>query len=187
MTISATTIPAIIRPDRSLLDHIESRSNIVVSTCFQCQKCSAGCPMTFAMDYYPHQVIRMLQLGLRNELLCSRTIWVCTACETCVTRCPNEIDIPRLMDQLKQLALAESVPVPAEERTLPIIHQVFLDNIKKRGRIHELRLIGSYKFKTGKLLEDMRLGWEMFKRGKLKIIPPQKIRGIKAFQRLFEK
>ncbi len=84
------------------LVEVEEKSGVKVSACYQCRKCTNGCPVTFAMDLYPDQVMRYIQLGLRKEILQSSTIWVCASCETCTTRCPNEVDIAKVMDYLKQ-------------------------------------------------------------------------------------
>jgi len=77
------------------LEEVNQHSGEKVQLCFQCFKCSLGCPVSFAMDYLPHQLLRMVQMGLKDRVLHSHTIWVCAACETCTTRCPNHIDIAR--------------------------------------------------------------------------------------------
>ncbi len=72
--------------------------------CNQCGKCSAGCPAVFTMELLPSQVIRLAQLGI-EEVLDSETIWVCASCLTCVARCPKGVDLPRVMEALRQVAL----------------------------------------------------------------------------------
>lgn len=74
--------------------------------CNQCGKCSAGCPVAFAMDLLPSQVIRLAQLGL-EEILNANTIWFCASCLTCLSRCPRGVDLPRVMEALRQLVLRE--------------------------------------------------------------------------------
>ena len=120
--------------------------NVDLFSCYQCGKCSNGCPVTFAMDYLPHQLIRMLQLGLTQEVLQSKTIWVCASCETCNTRCPNEIEISKLMDELKYEVLARDM-TPSEE-AVSEFHEVFLDNIKMFGRVNETFLMGVYQMRS---------------------------------------
>jgi heterodisulfide reductase subunit C len=148
---------------------LEAESGIKVSACYQCKKCSNGCPVVYAMDFQPNRLIRMIQLGLKEDVLKSATIWVCASCETCSTRCPNDIDIAALMDHLRQAAIREG-KVEKEENT-PTFHQTFLSSIRRNGRVHELMMIGEYRLKTKDFLSDLRLGWEMFRRGRLKLFP----------------
>jgi heterodisulfide reductase subunit C2 len=158
--------PFEIRPAEDL---IPAASGLNTQDCYQCQKCSAGCPVAFAMDYRPNQIMQMISLGVKERLLASRTIWVCASCYTCTTRCPNDIDIAGVMDWLRQQAVREGVP-PAEKE-VALFHTTFLESIRKHGRIHELGLMGRYKMKTGKLFEDVKLGWQMFLKGKLRLLP----------------
>ena len=83
---------------------IESISGVNLLTCNQCGKCSAGCPVAFALEDQPNQVIRMAQLGIES-VLDSETLWVCASCLTCAARCPKGVDLPRVMEALRQIAL----------------------------------------------------------------------------------
>ena len=74
--------------------------------CNQCGKCSAGCPVAFAMDLLPSQVIRLAQLGL-EEALEADTIWYCASRQTCLSRCPRGVDLPRVMEALRQIVLRD--------------------------------------------------------------------------------
>jgi heterodisulfide reductase subunit C len=87
---------------------VEEISGQDLLACNQCGKCSAGCPIVAAMDLLPSQVIRMAQLGM-EEVLESETIWICASCLTCVTRCPKGVDLPRLMEAVRQIALRQGV------------------------------------------------------------------------------
>jgi heterodisulfide reductase subunit C2 len=150
--------------------------------CYQCQKCSAGCPVAFAMDYKPNQIMQMVSLGMKDRVLSSKTIWVCASCYTCSTRCPNDIDIARVMDWLRQTAIREGVP-PAEKE-VALFHSTFLEAIRSHGRVHELSMMARYKQKTGRWMEDFKLGWRMFAKGKLKLFPSG-IRGKKEVKDFF--
>lgn len=99
---SAGASPVTAEPGSVKRQQIEQLSGEKISTCFQCEKCANGCPMTFAMDIAPNQVMHSIQLGLIDPVLKSDTIWVCASCETCSTRCPNDIDIAHVMDTLRQ-------------------------------------------------------------------------------------
>ena len=94
-----------------------AESGLNIQDCYQCQKCSAGCPVAFAMDYKPNQVMQMVLLGMKERVLSCKTIWVCASCYTCSTRCPNDIDIAGVMDWLRQSALREGVPPGGERST----------------------------------------------------------------------
>jgi heterodisulfide reductase subunit C len=79
-----------------------------VAKCYQCGKCSAGCPMVDKMDILPNQVIRYFQLGDESVLNCN-TIWLCAACLTCDVRCPKGIDISRIMEGARQIILRKNI------------------------------------------------------------------------------
>ena len=160
--------------------------------CYQCYKCSAGCPIAFDMDLLPHQIIRSVVLNQKEKALSSKTIWICASCETCTTRCPNEIDIAKVMDVLRQIQLESGSE--AKEPRVPVFHQAFLDSIKKTGRVHELTMIRNYTQKSGDLKEklksgewknDVKLGMKMFLRGKLKVMSP-KCEGVKEVRKIFK-
>jgi len=163
-------------------DLFAEEKGIHVQDCYQCQKCSAGCPVVFAMDYKPNQIMQMVSLGMKDRVLSSRMIWVCASCYTCSTRCPNDIDIAGVMDRLRQAALREGVE-PAE-KDVPIFHASFLESIRTHGRVHELGMMARYKMKTGKFMDDFKLGWKMFIKGKLRVFPAR-IRGKKEIRRFF--
>ena len=76
--------------------------------CYQCGKCSAGCPMGFAMDILPNQVIRLIQLGLEEDLANSKTVWLCASCLTCTARCPRGVDLSKVMEAVRLLTLRKS-------------------------------------------------------------------------------
>ena len=165
-------------PDYQLLERIEAVGPFQTGACFQCRKCTNGCPVTFAMDFYPDEVIRMVILGQQQAVLSCQTIWVCAACATCTTRCPNDVKIAELMDALKEMALAEGVPT-AQPRILAL-HETFLNNIKKRGRLYETTLLPDYLLKSGALWDklnsgtwryDLNLGRRMLSKGRLPLMP----------------
>lgn len=84
---------------------IEELSGQKILKCYQCGKCSAGCPLVDAMDTLPNQIIRLLQLGLEEEVLNSKTIWICASCFTCEARCPKGVDLSKIMEALRILLL----------------------------------------------------------------------------------
>lgn len=168
----------ILDPDYGFLEKIEAQGPFQTGACFQCRKCTNGCPVTFAMDLYPDEVIRLVTLGQRETVLTCQTIWVCAACETCTTRCPNDVRIAELMDCLKEMAVLESMP--SSQPRILALHKTFLNNIKKWGRVYETGLLPAYLLKSGELLEkwnsgtwryDLKLGRQMVTKGRLPLIP----------------
>jgi heterodisulfide reductase subunit C len=92
----------------SFVCEVEEISGQDLLACNQCGKCSAGCPVAATMDMLPSQVIRRAQLGMK-DVLDSNTVWICASCLTCVARCPKGVDLPRLMEALRQIALREGI------------------------------------------------------------------------------
>ncbi|MEW6032373.1 MAG: 4Fe-4S dicluster domain-containing protein [Bacillota bacterium] len=152
-----------------LLAKVDAMSGTQVEACYQCGKCSGGCPLAFAMDYQPRQIMRLVQLGLEDEALASSTIWVCATCFTCTARCPRDIDIAGVMDALRVLATRRGLR--PGDRNIGAFHRAFLDSVRRFGRGYELGLMLLYKLRTLRLTEDMGLGLKMLAKGKLALLP----------------
>jgi heterodisulfide reductase subunit C len=90
---------------RAFIDKIEALSGQNLLACYQCGKCSAGCPMAKHMDIPPNQMIRYVQLGLKKDLLASESIWMCVSCLTCNSRCPKGVRIAEIIESLRQMHL----------------------------------------------------------------------------------
>jgi heterodisulfide reductase subunit C len=129
-----------VTPNSSFLKDVERAGGESVSSCYQCKKCSSGCPVAFAMEIVPDRVMHMIHLGMKDPVLASNTIWICASCETCSTRCPNDIDIAKVMDTLRQMCIREGRE--PKEKQIPQFHEVFLKSFKGRGRVFELEMIG---------------------------------------------
>jgi len=183
----------ILDPDYRLLEQIEAEGPFQAGACFQCRKCTNGCPVTFAMDFYPDEVIRLVILGQRKTVLACQTIWVCAACETCTTRCPNDVRIAELMDCLKEMAVQEGIPSP--QPRISALHKTFLNNIKKRGRLYETTLLPAYLLKSGELLDkwnsgtwryDLKLARQMLSKGRVPLMP-KSIKGIREVREILDR
>ena len=116
-------------PDYQFLEQIETDGPYQAGACYQCRKCTNGCPVTFAMDLYPDEVIRLVIIGQAQTVLNCDTIWVCAACETCTTRCPNDVKIAELMDCLKEMAVNKGIACPQPQ--ILTLHDTFLKNVKR--------------------------------------------------------
>ena len=169
--------------NQTFLEVVEKKGPFSVNMCFQCRKCTNGCPATFAMDYYPDEIIRFVMMGLSEKALSSKTIWVCAACETCTARCPNGVKIAELMDCLKEMSIQRKVK--PGDATVRAFHETFLKNIKGRGRVFEGKMLpefmlkssaGFARLKTG-IFSDIKTGFKMVMKGRLKMSPPKTIHG----------
>src|SRR5512139_2347635 len=125
-----------------LLQHIDLLSQQQVELCYHCHKCAAGCPVIEDMEYGPDRIFRMLSLGEKDAVLNSRDIWLCAGCFTCATRCPNAIEIPAVMDALRQLAIRQGYR--ARERDALLFHRLFMRVVHLFGRSHEAVLLGLF-------------------------------------------
>ena len=94
------------------LTEVEALSGQKILECYQCGKCTAGCPTAFAMDYPPNQILRAIQLGMRDTVLSSKAIWLCASCETCGTRCPQDVDFPRIFELYIDAVIYDDVEIP---------------------------------------------------------------------------
>ncbi|MFC1926504.1 4Fe-4S dicluster domain-containing protein [Chloroflexota bacterium] len=185
--MAITDLPQVVVPSSSFRREVEELSGEKVSACFQCEKCTSGCPVTFAMDIVPHKLIRSVHLGLKDEVLRSDTIWVCASCQTCNTRCPNGIDIAGIMDTLRQISQREGIK--ASQPSVPVFHSAFLSSVKKHGRMHEAEMALTYSLSGKSLREILKLagmGFSMLLKGKIKL-RPNRVRDIGQVRRIFNR
>lgn len=168
-------------------EQIEEISGQNIRLCYQCGKCSAGCPIAFTMDdYLPNQIVRFAQLGMVDKLMESSTIWLCASCQTCSVRCPRGIDLARIMDALRILAKRKGV-IP-KDQIPPIFDAIFLGTVEKYGRMHEMSLILKLNIASGRPFKDVLMLPKMLRKGKIKLMPKRvKPREIKKMIRKIEK
>ena len=153
----------------ALLDEVQRRSGTPVGACFQCHKCSTGCPVGPEMDFLSSQVMRLVQLGEEAEVLASRAIWLCASCEACSTRCPMDIDIAGVMDTLRIMAV-ERGAVLGHGRGEKF-NRSFLRSVRRHGRVFEFGMLAAYKLRTGDLLSDVGKFPKMLAKGKISLRP----------------
>ena len=137
--------------------------------CYQCVKCTAGCPLADYFDLTPNQVMRAVQLGQEDLALDAKTPWLCASCQTCTTRCPQGIDVARVMDVLATMALKDGRKPPVPETVL--FNKVFLRDVNVLGRIYELGLMAELNLRTGQPFKDVGMGIKMLRKGKMKMLP----------------
>jgi heterodisulfide reductase subunit C2 len=167
---------------------VEQRTGQDALSCYQCGKCSAGCPVIKYMDLGPQRVLRAIQMGQKDLLLRSSTIWLCVTCQTCNTRCPRKIDIPRIMDTLR--FAARQAKIRPSEETVGAFHNAFLKDVELTGRLYEVGLIGGYLLASMRLLDGVdlavNLGLPMFLKGKIDL-KPQLLKGRGEMAEIFRR
>lgn len=174
---------------RLLAECVLEKTGVDVARCYQCGKCSAGCPLAAEMDFPPSQIMHLLQLGdfpeMAEQALRSHTIWLCLTCEICYARCPMEIDIPKVMDALRHESLAQRKVNPKAKDILAF-HRAFLDSVRATGRLYEMGQVLDYKLRSRHFLQDLLQAPWMFFVGKLHLLP-ELVRGRSLLARIFAK
>ena len=179
------------KSERQLRDAFLAETNRIpggarLDSCIQCGTCTASCPVSYAMDYTPRQVIGMFRAGGIEDLLESRTIWVCASCYQCTTRCPADIQITDLIYSLRRIAIDRGIfprRFPAHQ-----FSETFIDMVKRYGRSYETGLLLLFFLRTKPLalFGWRRAGFALWRRGRIRLLP-EKIEGIDGLQRIIAK
>lgn len=133
-----------------------------IPTCMQCGICAGSCPVSHEMEYTPRELVRMIQLGLKKEVLNCNTIWICTTCFSCSVRCPRGIYPTELMETLKPIAISEGV----KNRNAKF-DTVFADVVRNNGRASEFLLISKYSISEPGMIKQAPFGLALISKGKL--------------------
>ncbi len=156
---STVNLSAQQREHSDFAERVFKESGVDVLKCYQCGKCSAGCSVHICggMDVSPNRIMRMVQLGMEEEALRTRTIWACVLCSTCTARCPRDIDIARVMDTLRIMAHKRGITEGFNNAS--VFHNIFMDSIIKYGRVYEAGLLVALKMKqSGTMFADLPIG-----------------------------
>jgi heterodisulfide reductase subunit C/quinone-modifying oxidoreductase subunit QmoC len=159
-----------------------------LAACLQCRKCTSGCPVSARVDVKPHELVRLVQLGLHDEALASRLVWECTSCQTCVTRCPQKVSIAALNDSLRRIGLTRGRGAICPT-AVPTFNSIFLRIIRRLGRMHEMGLMTAFKLRTLRLFEDVTKFPMMLLKGKLPLLPKRVggRAGRREFKQMFKR
>ena len=169
---------------------LESLAQTKFADCYQCGKCTAGCPRSAHMDKKPNHLIRMVQLGNVEGALKAGAIWQCVSCETCTARCPKNVDCAAVMDALRQVSYQRGM-TSKEQAAVVLFQKAFLDSVRRNGRLNEIEMMVQYKLegfatirRLGFLLNGAMLAPRMKMRNKLHIIG-EKVRDRGLVRRIF--
>ncbi len=155
---------------KGLLRRVAELTGVDVGACYQCKRCTGGCPVSRLVTSGPSEVIRRLHLGAGDELLDTDLIWTCASCGTCSARCPMQIDVAAVMDGLRVLAMERSAL--RGQGNVPLFNGAFLQTVRLFGRTYDLAMIGAYKLGTLKLLDDTEKFPAMLRKHKIALLPP---------------
>jgi heterodisulfide reductase subunit C len=156
-----------------------------ISRCLQCGTCTGSCPVSYAMDISPRMAIALFRAGQIEEILRSRTIWICASCYMCTTRCPQGIKITDLLYALKRTAMdAKLYP---ERLPIYALSQNFVHVVNRYGRNHEVLLLMRYYLRRNPLamFRLLPMAIEMWRKGRISLFPA-KIEGIQTIRRMLE-
>lgn len=159
--MEAINLSEITAADRRTCARIGEAAGVDFKDCYQCSKCTVGCPLAESMDLMPREVIRYLQLGAAKIVLAAETPWICAQCDVCSTRCPQNVDICSTMRAVR-LASKNAGRQPVREAD--IFDDEFIANVRAHGVSNEQYLAAAYNVKSGHLMQDMGNAMRMLKR-----------------------
>jgi heterodisulfide reductase subunit C len=158
------------RKAEGIITEVQEISGIDLSVCFQCKKCTSGCPVSKLAKCPPSEIMRRLHLNSGDEILESDILWMCVSCETCSARCPMGIDVAAVMDALRKLAREKGAS--KQEGNVPLFNRAFLKTVQIFGRTYDIAMITAYKLGTLKLMNDTEKFPTMLKKRKIALLPP---------------
>lgn len=170
--------------DPRFTQEVMEKSKTKLTRCYSCMTCSSGCQFQHIMDVKPHAIMRMVQMGMKEPVLAASGPWLCVGCNTCSTNCPNAIDIPAVMDVIRQKAIEENRPIP--EPDVLNFHNALINSIERYGRTHKLEIMMRYKLVQRDLFSDMDVGMRMLAKRKLDL-RASKVKDLHEIKKLFNK
>lgn len=153
-----------------IIKAVQEASGVDLSVCFQCKKCTSGCPVAKLSKIPPSEIMRRLHLDAGDELLESDILWMCVSCETCSARCPMGIDVAAVMDVLRHLAVEKGTA--KQEGNVSLFNRAFLKTVQMFGRTYDIAMIAAYKIGSRKFMGDTEKFPSMLKKRKIALLPP---------------
>jgi heterodisulfide reductase subunit C len=154
-----------------------------ITRCLQCGTCTGSCPVSYAMDIPPRMVIALFRAGQIEEILRSRTLWICASCYMCTTRCPQQIKITDLLYALKRTAMDKKLY--PDRFPVYLLSKNFVRLVNYYGRNQEMLLLLLYYLKRNplELLRLLPMGWALMRKGRISLFP-KKIQGVEAIRKI---
>jgi quinone-modifying oxidoreductase, subunit QmoC len=157
-----------------------------IKRCIQCGTCSGSCPVAYAMDLQPREIIALFRAGMIETILKSRSIWICASCYQCTERCPSGIKVTDIMYAMKRLAMDRKIY--PDKFPVYVLSKSFVENVNRYGRNFEIGLMMEFYLKTDpmRLLKMAPMGIAMMKMGKLHI-KPKRVRALSDLRKIIAK
>ena len=168
----------------SITRRVQEISGVDLSSCYQCKKCTSGCPVGSLVDSPPSEIMRKLHLDADPDIINSDILWTCVSCETCTSRCPMDIDIAAVMDALRVIAAEDGAEIPAGH--VPLFNKAFLKTVEIFGRTYDMAMVAGYKLGSGKLMGDTEKFPKMLLKRKIALFPSLSA-DRKVIKRIFNK
>ena len=158
----------------------EGGDGAAIAACMQCGTCSGGCTNIDRMDISPRKLILMVQRGDWETVLKSESLWLCTSCYTCTSRCPRGVRPSDVIEAVKAIAIREGI-----ENDSTRFNQIFVELVQKRGILFEPELMQKYGGIEA-MIEQAKLGIKLALKGKMSPLPA-KVKDPKKFNEVLEK
>ncbi|MCK9226914.1 MAG: 4Fe-4S dicluster domain-containing protein [Syntrophorhabdaceae bacterium] len=155
-------------PERFFLSEMEEMTGIAVSECYQCFRCTNGCPAARDMDIVPHRIIGYIISGERECVLSSAGLWACLQCAACSIRCPNGIDVARIFTVLRRMSVESGL---AAQTNIHEFDTLMVESIARHGHMYELGTVMRYRLSRRELLKSYRMGIGMIKKRRIGLFP----------------
>jgi len=172
--------------NNEFMKEVEKAVGAPVGTCYQCGKCTGGCPVCAEQGGGPREVIRLIQLGCREEAYVMAAAWRCVGCLTCGNRCPIGIEVPRVMDAIRQLARRDGAKLDEGSMKMNSFIEAFLDGVRDYGRLYEPTMMVEYNLNSGYLVTNFHKGIAFLARRKLTAWPTR-VKKIDRLRRMFRR
>lgn len=181
--MEALSLTAVPTRTKRLINQITADAGVDLKDCYQCGKCSAGCPVAPMASMMPREVIRNLQLGNAESVIDADMPWLCASCGMCQARCPQNVDLPNLMLACRRAALREGKK-PLQE--VSAFNSIFIDGVKEKGVSDEAALAMKFNVVTGHLAQDALSAPKMVLRGMLNL-SEHKVDGASEVKAIIER
>lgn len=155
-------------PHPSFVDEVKTLTGISASECYQCFRCTNGCPVAEDMDIAPQKIMAYILNDERTRVLSADALWSCLQCFTCSARCPNGIDIARIIEALRRLALETGMASRIDIRDLDA---AMIDSVARYGRIWELGVVMRYRLSHRALFKNIPMAFDMVRKRRIGFFP----------------